>query len=240
MPKEKRKGIGNGKSNGATLGFEATLWAAADKLRGHMDAAEYKHVVLGLIFLKYISDAFEERYGFLLSQSANPKSDWYVREEKARYKVGAKHPLVNRRNDPTARTDASPLQRDRRGKTLFIDARKLGVLIDRVHRDLADEDIARIADTYHAWRGANGRGGLHGRPYEDVPGFCKSATLDDIRGHGYVLTPGRYVGAADVEDDDEPFEEKMKRLTAILEDQFAESTKLEKAIRANLRRLNRQ
>lgn len=73
--------------------------------------------------------------------------------------------------------------------------------------------------------------------YEDVPGFCKSATLADIESHGYVLTPGRYVGAEEVEEDDEPFEEKMLRLTAKLEEQFAESAKLEAAIRENLRRL---
>ena len=122
--------------------------------------------------------------------------------------------------------------RDRRGETLFIDARKLGVLIDRTHRDLPDDELARIADTYHAWRGEPGAG-----VYADVPGFCKSATLAEIQSHGYVLTPGRYVGAEETEDDDEPFEEKMQRLTAKLEEQFAESAKLEIAIRENLRRL---
>ena len=80
--------------------------------------------------------------------------------------------------------------RDRRGETLFIDARKLGTLVDRTHRELTDEDIARIAGTYHAWRGDKGAG-----EYADVPGFCKAATLDEIRKHGHVLTPGRYVGA---------------------------------------------
>ena len=122
--------------------------------------------------------------------------------------------------------------RDRRGETLFIDARKLGYLVDRTHRELTDEEIARIAGTYHAWRGEPGAG-----TYEDVPGFCKSAKLTEIESHGFVLTPGRYVGAEEVEDDDEPFEEKMQRLTAKLEEQFAESAKLEAAIRDNLRRL---
>lgn len=120
--------------------------------------------------------------------------------------------------------------RDRRKHTLFIDARKMGVLVDRVHRELTDEEIARIAGTYHAWRGDKDAG-----KYEDVPGFCKSATTDEIATHGHVLTPGRYVGAEAAEDDDEPFEEKMKRLTAQLEQQFAESARLETAIRENLR-----
>ena len=119
--------------------------------------------------------------------------------------------------------------RDRRGQTLFIDARKLGTMIDRVHRELTDEDIRKIADTYHAWRGDKVAG-----DYKDIPGFCKSATLDDIRQHNYILTPGRYVGAAEVEDDGEPFEEKMTRLTAELREQMAQSAKLDQIIWANL------
>jgi type I restriction enzyme M protein len=120
--------------------------------------------------------------------------------------------------------------RDRRGQTLFIDARKLGTMIDRVHRELTDEDIRKIADTYHAWRGDKDCE----VKYADVPGFCKSATLDDIRGHDYILTPGRYVGAAEVEDDGEPFEEKMARLTAALREQTEQSEKLDQIIWANL------
>lgn len=112
------------------------------------------------------------------------------------------------------------------GKTLFIDARKLGRMIDRVHRELADEDIGRIAGTFHAWR--------KGKKYEDVAGFCKSAATAEIVEHGHVLTPGRYVGAAEVEEDDEPFEEKMQRLVGELDEQFAESRRLEKAIQKNL------
>ncbi len=122
--------------------------------------------------------------------------------------------------------------RDRRGHTLFIDGRKLGTLIDRVHRELLEGDLERISGAYHHWRGANGEG-----IYEDVPGFCKSATTAEIATHGHVLTPGRYVGAEEVEDDGEPFEEKMPRLVAELEAQFVESAKLEQAIRANLRGL---
>ena len=122
--------------------------------------------------------------------------------------------------------------RDRRGHTLFIDARKLGTLIDRVHRELLEADLEKISGTYHRWRGANEFG-----DYKDVPGVCKSATTSQIAGHGHVLTPGRYVGAEEVEDDSEPFEVKMPRLVAELEAQFAEAARLEQAIRSNLRGL---
>lgn len=122
--------------------------------------------------------------------------------------------------------------RDRRGQTLFLDARKLGVLIDRVHRELTDAEIERLAGTYHAWRGDKKAG-----KYEDIPGFCKSATKEEIAQHGYVLTPGRYVGAEAVEDDDEPFDEKMRRLVGELNQQFAESCKLERAICTSLQEL---
>ena len=115
---------------------------------------------------------------------------------------------------------------------LFIDARKLGRMVDRTHRELTDEEIARIARTYHAWRGEKDAGA-----YADIPGFCKSATLDDIRRHGYVLTPGRYVGAEAAEDDDEPFEEKMKRLVAQLREQQAEAQRLDEAIWRNIKEL---
>jgi type I restriction enzyme M protein len=128
-------------------------------------------------------------------------------------------------------TGRSPL-RDRRGQILFIDARKLGRMVDRTHRELTDNEIARIANTYHAWRGEKDAGS-----YADMPGFCKSATLDDIRKHGHVLTPGRYVGAEAQEDDGEPFEEKMKRLTATLREQQAEAAKVDAAIAANLKDL---
>jgi type I restriction enzyme M protein len=122
--------------------------------------------------------------------------------------------------------------RDRRGETLFIDARKMGVLIDRVHRELTAEEIARIAETYHAWRGDSEAG-----KYEDVPGFCKSAKVEEMRKNGYVLTPGRYVGSEVAEDDGEPFEEKMQRLTANLDELFREYSRLEADIRSNLKGL---
>ncbi len=120
--------------------------------------------------------------------------------------------------------------------TLFIDARKLGRMIDRTHREFTDEDIAHIAGAYHAWRGVR-VGAASSPPYKDVPGFCKSATTEEIASHGHVLTPGRYVGAEVIEDDGEPFGKKMKRLTAQLDKQFKESANLEKEIRKNLGRL---
>jgi len=525
-----RKKNNNGNGSGANLGFEATLWAAADKLRNNMDAAEYKHVVLGLIFLKYISDAFEERKEQLELWTADPKSDWFVKEEKARYHViedrdeyvaenifwvpkearwsflqaNAKQSTIGKliddamvaieRENPTLkgvlpkdyarpaldkqrlgelidligtiglgdkenrsmdilgrvyeyflsqfagsegkrggqfytprcvvqvlvemlapfkgrvydpccgsggmfvqsekfvtahggrvrdisvygqesnpttwrlarmnlairgiesnlgpenansyhndlhkdlkadyvlanppfndsdwggerlRNDArwkfgvppagnanfawvqhfihhiapnglagfvlangsmssnqsgegeirksiieadlvdcmvslpgqlfysTPIPaclwfitrdkkngrfRDRRGETLFIDARKLGTLIDRVHREFTDDDIAKIAGTYHAWRGDKDCK----KKYEDIPGFCKNAKIEHIREQDHILSPGRYVGAVEVEDDDEPFEEKMNRMTSMLREQMKESIKLNKSIWANL------
>jgi type I restriction enzyme M protein len=154
--------------------------------------------------------------------------------------------------------DAKRGLRDRHRQTLFIDARKMGTLIDRVHRELTDADLDRIVQTYHFWREdrnslvgeLDAMGGMLGaidppatsselpfenfEPYRDIPGFCKSATTTEIAAHGYVLTPGRYVGAEEVEDDGEPFAEKMPRLVAELRAQFDESAKLEKAIRASL------
>jgi type I restriction enzyme M protein len=126
--------------------------------------------------------------------------------------------------------------RDRRGQVLFLDARKLGTMIDRVHRELTEEDIARIAGTYHAWRG-DPASPEPGEGYKDIPGFCKSASLEEIEANNWVLTPGRYVGAEAVEDDGEPFEKKMKRLTVTLREQQAEAAKLDAAIAANLKEL---
>jgi len=125
--------------------------------------------------------------------------------------------------------------KNRQGKILFIDARKLGVLRDRVHRELIPEDVAKIADTYHAWRGDE-----DAEEYSDIPGFCMSASIETVRENNFVLTPGRYVGAEVVEEDGEPFDEKMKRLTTTLGEQFAESDRLEKVIRENLAGLGYQ
>ena len=120
--------------------------------------------------------------------------------------------------------------RDRRGEILFIDARKLGSMVDRTHRELGDSaDIARIADTYHAWRGKDAAD-----DYADVAGFCKSSTLDEVSRHGHVLTPGRYVGAEPTEDEGEPFEDKMTRLADQWRAQQAEAEHLDNAIAENL------
>jgi type I restriction enzyme M protein len=121
--------------------------------------------------------------------------------------------------------------KNRAGKVLFIDARKMGTMVDRVLRTLPESDIGEIAGAYHAFRG-DGKG-----KYADVPGFCKVATLEEIQGHDYVLTPGRYVGAATEEAETEPFEEKMARLSKTLREQMAEGKQLDRVIEKNLRGL---
>ena len=139
-------------------------------------------------------------------------------------------------------------KRNRRGEVLFIDARKLGRMVDRTHRELTDEDITRITTTYHAWRNhpdhhsplegeSNPPSGFGGGYYTDIPGFCRSAPLAEIRKHGHVLTPGRYVGAEPQKEDSEPFEDKMKRLTTELQAQQTESARLDTAITENLKKL---
>ena len=122
--------------------------------------------------------------------------------------------------------------RDRNGEVLFIDARKMGRMVDRTHRELTEEDIARIVNTYHAWRGEENTG-----KYADNSGFCKSARLEEVRKHGHVLTPGRYVGAKPQENNSEPFEDKMRWLVTQLREQQAESVKLDDAIATNLKEL---
>ena len=124
--------------------------------------------------------------------------------------------------------------RDRRGEVLFIDARKMGALVtgSRKQKELSQEEIARIAAAYHAWRGEPDAG-----TYEDEPGFCKAASLEEITKHNFVLTPGRYVGAGAAEEDDEPFEEKFERLKAELRGQFVEGRRLEAEIEARLEML---
>jgi len=119
--------------------------------------------------------------------------------------------------------------RDRRNHVLFIDARKLGVLVDRRHKELTDEDIKKISDAYHIWRGE-----IKGKKYQDIQGFCKSATLDEIKKSEWILTPGRYVGTEEEGEDKEAFKEKMKRFTFELSKQMEDSKKIDSEIKKNL------
>ena len=121
-------------------------------------------------------------------------------------------------------------KRKRTNEVLFIDARNLGVMIDRRHKELTPEDVDKIVSVYHAWRGEK-----DSIKYEDVPGFCKSVKLEEIEKHNFILTPGRYVGVPEEEDDGEPFEDKMKKLTSELKEQFVEGKKLEGEIKQNLK-----
>jgi type I restriction enzyme M protein len=228
--------------------------------------------------------------GQLFYSTQIPVCLWFV----TRSKVGTRGNVVGARGNAVGARCNVPL-RDRRGETLFIDARKMGRLIDRVHRELTDEEISLIAGTYHAWRGDAGSttsrptdsttarpmdsttlrspfvgaplvgapsrstssGDRHGAgtrpaptlaapcgspktgvPYADIPGFCKSADIDEIRKHGHVLTPGRYVGAAEVEDDGEPIEQKLARLKGELFSQFEESERLAAVVREQLGRVD--
>ncbi|HYG36809.1 MAG TPA: type I restriction-modification system subunit M, partial [Clostridia bacterium] len=152
--------------------------------------------------------------GQLFTNTQIPACIWFLTKKKA--------------GGTSAASPKSRL-RDRTGQILFIDARKIGYMVDRVLRDFTAEDIEKIAWTFHRWKRGDG--------YRDVPGFCKSADLKLVAEHGHVLTPGRYVGAEEVEDDGEPFEKKMSRLVAELNEQFTESVKLERAIKANFKKL---
>ncbi|WP_454832994.1 class I SAM-dependent DNA methyltransferase [Pseudoxanthomonas wuyuanensis] len=152
--------------------------------------------------------------GQLFFSTQIPACLWFLARDKSNGRAGKTH------------------LRDRRGEVLFIDARNMGQLVDRTRRELTDDDIQKIAATYHAWRGEKDAG-----DYKDTPGFCKAASLDDIRKHGHVLTPGRYVGAQAVEEDGESFADKMQRLSAQWREQQKEAVRLDAAIEANLKGL---
>ena len=130
--------------------------------------------------------------------------------------------------------------RNRVGETLFIDARKLGTLVDRVHRDMTVEDIHKITGAYHSWKQISPQGRANQLKYQDIPGFCKSVMTEEILANGFVLTPGRYVGAQEEEEDAEPFEEKIERLSRTLEEQFIANSKLEQLIHENLNQLKHE
>lgn len=145
--------------------------------------------------------------GQLFTNTQIPACIWFLTKNKGERENGLKYA-------------------NRKERFLFIDARQLGYMKDRVLRDFTSSDIRKMVETFHAWQKGEG--------YEDVPGFCKSANLDEIRKHDHVLTPGRYVRAAEEEVDGEPFAEKMVRLTVQLKGQFAQSAELEERIRRNL------
>ncbi len=205
--------------NQADEPLEKQLWKSADKLRKNIDAAEYKHVVLGLIFLKYISDAFEELYEKLKAgegeyAGADPEDkDEYKAEnvffvpEKARWAY-----LLSQAKQPT-----------------------IGKIVDEAMDAIEKENsslkgvLPKVADTYHNWRNPDGN-------YEDIKGFCKSAFIDEVRKLDYVLTPGRYVGLPD-EEDDFDFNERFLTLKAEFEEQLKEEAELNKRILENLSKI---
>jgi type I restriction enzyme M protein len=142
------------------------------------------------------------------------------------------------------RANAVKGYRNREQETLFIDARNMGTMTSRVHKELTQDDIALIADSYHAWRSDEAelkarveRGECKVDKYQDVAGFCKQASIDDIKAHDFVLTPGRYVGAAEEVDDGVPFETKMRELSRALYSQMNQAEALDKVIRSNLEAL---
>ena len=274
------------KENTASIGFEKKIWRAADMLRGNLDAAEYKGVVLGLIFLKYISDKFETKYQELLKDEyADPedKDEYEGAEESlifyvpkgARWqdiceKVGlvlANGALSSQSGsegvirqkiveaDLVEGIVALPSQlfyntqipvalwflsrrKEQAKKVLFIDARGMGQMVDRSHRELTDSnvkewrekqlsqyDVQTIAQTFISYR----EGTL-----KDEAGFCAVKTLADIAAQDNILTPGRYVGVAERAQDGESFQDKMERLTARLSDLLTEGYRLDDEIRKQM------
>jgi type I restriction enzyme M protein len=171
--------------------------------------------------------------GQLFTNTQIPACIWFLTKDKSARRLNFN-------------SSTSTQHRDRRGEVLFIDARQLGYMKDRVLRDFTPADLEKISGTFRAWRRAPSSlkpklsTSTQTAPYANVPGFCYSATLDEIAKHGFVLTPGRFVGTEDVADDGEPFDEKMQKLVTELNGQFEESAKLEVAIRANLKSLGYQ
>ena len=149
--------------------------------------------------------------GQLFYSTQIPACLWFLARDKSNGKAGKEH------------------LRDRRRVVLFIDARKLGVMVDRTRRELTDADVERISNTYHAWRGEKNAG-----EYIDIPGFCKSATFEEISKHNFVLTPGRYIGTEAIQDDNEEFDEKMRRFTKTLREQMTKGAELDKLVQKNM------
>ena len=225
--------IGKSKDQPVDTGHEAEYWRMADALRGSMDAAEYNHVVLGLIFLKYISDAFEERHAEVLAgwgREAAEGRDEYIAENIFWVPLEARWPrLQSQAHQPTIgrMVDDAMIAIERDNPALkdvlpkdyarpALDKSRLGHVVDMV------SNIKVGGAEAHA---------------TDVLGFGKSPSLEEIRKHGHVLTPGRYVGAAPQEDDGVPFQEKMAHLATQWREQQTEGQRLEPEIEANLARL---
>ena len=198
------------------------LWATADKLRANMDAAEYKHLVLGMIFVKYVSDTFAARRAELTRRFGDES-------DVVEVMIALPGQLFFNTQIPACLWFLAKQKTTRQGEVLFIDARKLGGMISRVQSELTDEVIERIGNTVAAWRGDANAG-----DYQDIPGYCRSVKLAEIAEHSHVLTPGRYVGAEEVEDDDEAFADKMQKLTEKLGEQMAKGAELDVLIRQKL------
>lgn len=211
--------------------FEQKLWKTADKLRKNIDAAEYKHIVLGLIFLKYISDAFEELHQKLIAGEGDIRKA-LVQKDLVDCIVMLPTQLFYNTGIPAclwflSRYKNGNKNRDRHGEVLFIDASELGYMVNRSSRAFTEAEISKIADTYHEWKKSGGS-------YSDIKGFCKSANLSAIEKHNFVLTPGRYVGIPDEVEDGVSFEEKMGVLTADLAVQMNEGLTLDAEIKIQL------
>jgi type I restriction-modification system DNA methylase subunit len=213
----KNSTAGGNAGTAANLGFEAKLWLTAHKLRNNMDPAEYKQVVLGLIFLKYISDTFEEHRANLLAgkgdyAGANAEdADEYKAENvfwvpaDARWshlQASAKQPTIGKtvddsmvaiERDNRRLKDFVPNDYARPGLGELLDDRKLRTLMDRFHREIIDADLHMITTAYHRWRGPKGKG-----EYDAIAGYCKCASTAEIAAHDHALTLGRYVGAREV------------------------------------------
>ena len=213
------------KENTTSIGFEDAIWRAADKLRGNLNASEYEGVVLGLIFLKYISDKFEAKFVEL------SEDEYADVEDKDEYEADLVEGIIALPSQLFYSTGIPVslwfLSRNKQqpGKVLFIDARNMGTMVTRAVRELMQDDIRKIAATFDSYRAGT---------LEDEAGYCAVKTLQDIAAQDFILTPGRYVGIAEQEDDGEPFEEKMQRLTSELSGLFAESHRLEDEIKKQL------
>lgn len=182
------------------LEFENKLWKMADKLRGNIQPSDYKSVILGLIFLKHISDSFEEKYHELIAEGEGFEEDRDAYLEDNIFFV-----------PPSARWDY--IKKSVKQSTIGQIIDDAVIAIERENKNLK---------------------GVLPKNYVDIKGFCKSATIEEVRSHEYILTPGRYVGIEEVEDDTEPFDEKMTRLTAELAEMFTQSHALEEEIKKRL------